>query len=160
MSMSAFFATWRNSISYICFRCTSMSDASLSDCPSSAICCMATKCNGTLVGRFIFYCRTTNICLQSRGSASWNRRHYFWSIHIYLIRKISVPLSSFGFTPGEAARCTDLWNFNQNYRRMQRHEVIIMWPYLQLINCFDNLKHRTKFSLVKGKPMSDVFFFP
>ena len=35
----------------------------LSDCPSAAICHMAKKCNGILVGRFILYCRTTNIHL-------------------------------------------------------------------------------------------------
>ena len=35
-----------------------MSDAVLSDCPSSAICHTATTHNGILVGRFNLYCNT------------------------------------------------------------------------------------------------------
>jgi len=42
---------------------TSKSDAMLSDCPSAAICHLATKCNGVLVGRFSFYCHATNTYL-------------------------------------------------------------------------------------------------
>ena len=45
-----------------CFIHTSMSDTILSDCPS-AICRIATKRNGILVGRFNLYCHATNICL-------------------------------------------------------------------------------------------------
>ena len=51
------------SASYLYLTCTSMSDAILSDCPSAASCCMATKCNGILVGRFCLYHHTTNIHL-------------------------------------------------------------------------------------------------
>jgi len=47
-----FFSTWRNSVTHLCFICTSTSDVILSDCLSAAICHMATKCNGILVGRF------------------------------------------------------------------------------------------------------------
>jgi len=36
----------------------SMSDANLSDCPSSAICQMAARHNGTFVGMFSLYCHT------------------------------------------------------------------------------------------------------
>ena len=41
-----------------CFIHASMSDAILSACRSAAICHTAAKCNGMLVGRFNFYCRT------------------------------------------------------------------------------------------------------
>ena len=41
----------------------------LSDCPSAAICHMATKCNGILVGRFNLYYHPTNICLWHCGPA-------------------------------------------------------------------------------------------
>ena len=58
-----FFSAWSNSVTHLCFICTSMSDAILSDCPFAANCCTATKCNGILVGRFNLYCYTTNICL-------------------------------------------------------------------------------------------------
>ena len=58
-----FFSEWRNSIPLLCFVCTSVSDAILSDCPSAAIYHTATKWNGILVERFNFYCHTTNICL-------------------------------------------------------------------------------------------------
>ena len=47
--------------------CTSMSDAIVSDCPSAVICHMATTFNGILVGRFNFYCHTTNIHLWHYG---------------------------------------------------------------------------------------------
>jgi len=48
------FSSWRNSVTQLCFICTSMSDSILSDCP---FCChhMATKCDGILVGRFRLY---------------------------------------------------------------------------------------------------------
>ena len=42
---------------------TSMSDASLSECPSTAICHTATTCNQILVGRSNLHCHTT-ICLR------------------------------------------------------------------------------------------------
>ena len=40
-------------MTHLCFILTSMSD-----CPSAAICLMATECNGILVGRFNLYCHT------------------------------------------------------------------------------------------------------
>ena len=40
MSVGAIFSTRRNSVTHLCFICTSMSDTMLSDCPSAAICCM------------------------------------------------------------------------------------------------------------------------
>jgi len=49
-------STWRNSVTHLCFICTSIPDGILSDCPSAAICCTAKKSKGTLVGGFIFYC--------------------------------------------------------------------------------------------------------
>mgnify|MGYP001859272356 CR=1 FL=1 len=62
MSTGVIFSTWRNSMTHLCFIRTPKSDI-LSDCPSAAICHMATKYNGILVGRFSLYCHTTNICL-------------------------------------------------------------------------------------------------
>ena len=47
----------------LCSISTSMSDVNLSDCPSAAICRMATKWNGMLVGRFNIYYHPTNFCL-------------------------------------------------------------------------------------------------
>ena len=66
MSMGAIFFNfiyfaWRNSIIHLCFICSSMSETILSDCPSAAIYCTATKHNEILVGKFSFYCHTTNI---------------------------------------------------------------------------------------------------
>jgi len=49
---------------HLCFICTSITDAIVSDCPSAAICHTATKCNGILAGRFNLYCHTANICLM------------------------------------------------------------------------------------------------
>ena len=48
-----FFSSWKNSVTHLCFLGTSMSNAILSDCPCAAICCMATKCNGTSVSTAI-----------------------------------------------------------------------------------------------------------
>ena len=39
----------RNSIPHLCFIQASMWDTIVSDCPSAATCCTATKCNGILV---------------------------------------------------------------------------------------------------------------
>jgi len=47
-----FFSAERNLIQHLCFIGTSMSDTILSDRWSAAICCIATKCNGILAGRF------------------------------------------------------------------------------------------------------------
>ena len=57
------FSAWRNSITHLCFICTSMSDAILSDCPSAVICHTATKFNGILAGRFNLCCHNNNIHL-------------------------------------------------------------------------------------------------
>jgi len=54
---------WRNSVTHLCFICTSKSDAILLDCLSTAIHCIATKCNEILVRRFSLYCRITSIHL-------------------------------------------------------------------------------------------------
>ena len=54
---------WRNSKTYLCFTCISMSDAIGSDCPSAAICHTATTRNRLSVGRFNLYCHTTDVCL-------------------------------------------------------------------------------------------------
>jgi len=43
----------------------SMSDTILSDCPFAAICLMAAKCNGILVGRFNSYYHTSDILLPA-----------------------------------------------------------------------------------------------
>ena len=61
MPMGAIFTTWRNSTTHFCFICTSMSSASLSDCPFAAICHTTIKCNGILAGRFNLFCHITNI---------------------------------------------------------------------------------------------------
>ena len=60
-SIGVIFSTWRNSVIYLCFVHTSMSDIILSDCLSAANCHVATTCNGILVGRFNLYCHITNI---------------------------------------------------------------------------------------------------
>lgn len=46
------FVTWRNSVTYLYFICTSMSGVILSDCPYAAICHTGTNYNGILAGRF------------------------------------------------------------------------------------------------------------
>jgi len=43
MSVGAIFSPWRNSMTHLSLICAFMSDAILSDCPSAAICHMATK---------------------------------------------------------------------------------------------------------------------
>ena len=63
ISMSIIFSTLRKSITHLFFILTSMLEAILLDCSSAAICCIATKCNGMLVGSFNLYCQITNICL-------------------------------------------------------------------------------------------------
>ena len=63
MSRGASFSAWRNSVTHLCFICTSISDTILSDFPSAAICHTAVKCNGILVGRFSLYCHNINIHL-------------------------------------------------------------------------------------------------
>lgn len=68
MSKGAVFSTWRNMILFYCFTRTSMSDATLSDCPSDAICHMATKYNRILSGRLNVYCHTSVICLWCHNS--------------------------------------------------------------------------------------------
>ena len=52
MSKGAIFSSWRNSVTHLSFRCTSMLDAILSACCSDAICHMATKSNGIVDVRF------------------------------------------------------------------------------------------------------------
>ena len=69
MSMSAIFSAWRNSVPQLCFIHTSTLVAMLSDCPSAAVCCMATTCNGILMGRFNLCCHTTNIWLWHCGQS-------------------------------------------------------------------------------------------
>ena len=60
-SVGVIFSARRNLIPHLCFMCTSVSDAILSDCPPAAVCRMTTKWNGILVGRLNLYCHTTNI---------------------------------------------------------------------------------------------------
>lgn len=79
MSMGAIFSAWGNLIPHLHSIHTSMSDTTLSDCPSAASCYTATKYNGTVVGRFNPYCHTTNICLWHHGPTSQTGRHYFQS---------------------------------------------------------------------------------
>ena len=62
-----FFSAWKNSMTPLCLIRTSMSDTIVSDCPSAAICHMAKKCHGLLVGRFNLNCHTTNIQLWRCG---------------------------------------------------------------------------------------------
>jgi len=59
ISMGTIFSAQRNSVALVCFIPTSVSYVILSDCPSAAICHVATKCNGTLVRRFNLYYHTT-----------------------------------------------------------------------------------------------------
>jgi len=63
----------------LCFICTPISDAILSDCPSAAVCHTATTCNRMLVGRFNLYCHPTIIILCCCGPAIQNKKHYFQS---------------------------------------------------------------------------------
>jgi len=51
MSVGAIFSTWSYSVTCLCFIHTFTSDIILSDCPSTAACHMAMKCNGILVRR-------------------------------------------------------------------------------------------------------------
>ena len=61
----AFLSEKRNSVTHICFICTSM--FILSCCPSAAISRTATKRNRILVGRFNLYRHPSNIHLWHRG---------------------------------------------------------------------------------------------
>ena len=74
MSVGAIFSTWRNSATPLCFICTSISDAILSDCPCAAICNAATTCNGILMG----YSASTAIPATSTSDAV-GQRNYFQS---------------------------------------------------------------------------------
>ena len=67
MPVAAIFSAWRNSVTHLCFICTSMSDTILSYCLSAAICHTATKRRGILVERFNLYCHatTTNIAQKN-----------------------------------------------------------------------------------------------
>lgn len=83
-SMGAIFSTRGNSVPHLCFICASMSETIRSDCPSTAICHIATKRNALLVGRFIHCCHTANICLCHRGPTSsndfWSNPCIYWSL--------------------------------------------------------------------------------
>ena len=76
---------------HLCFIHTSVSDSILSNCPSAAICCIASKCNGVLMGKLSLF---SHQCLPL---TSWamppNRRQYFQSspqsIEILASRKIN-----------------------------------------------------------------------
>jgi len=63
MSVVATCSAWRKSLTHLCFKHTSISDAVLLDCPSAAICCTATTYNRILVGRFNIYCHTLPLIL-------------------------------------------------------------------------------------------------
>ena len=71
VSVNAIFSPWRNLMTDLCFIHISVSDAIL----SAAVCLMATKCHGILVGRLNLYCHATDI----HKPAQLNRRHYFQS---------------------------------------------------------------------------------
>ena len=63
MNVSGYiFSVWR-----LCFICTSMLDAVLSDCSSAAIYCMETEWNRMLVGRFSLYCQTPTSASDAVG---------------------------------------------------------------------------------------------
>ena len=79
MSEGAIFSACRNSVTYLCFIYSSMSDSNLSDCPSTAVCLATTACSRVLVGKLSLYCNTTSICLWCPGPTEWTKRHYFWS---------------------------------------------------------------------------------
>ena len=79
MSTGTIFSAWRNSVTHLCFILTSIWDTVLSHCPSAAICCTATTCNGILVGGLNLYFHITDICLWHCGPASQNRRQYLQS---------------------------------------------------------------------------------
>ena len=64
MSVGDNFSACRNSVTHLCFICTSVSDTAVSDCPSAAICHTATTWNGILVGRFHLYCQWADIMKQ------------------------------------------------------------------------------------------------
>ena len=65
MSMSASLSPLGNSILYLCFTHSTMSDAIVSDCLSAAICHMATKCNEISEGKLHLYSHTTSIHICS-----------------------------------------------------------------------------------------------
>jgi len=56
MSVDGIFSACRKSMTYLCFIHSFMSDTILSNCPFTAICHTATKCNRQLEGRFSLYC--------------------------------------------------------------------------------------------------------
>jgi len=92
------FSAWRNLITHLCFIRTSMSDTMLSECPSAAICHMATTRNRILLRRFSLYCHTTNICL-SHSIQTWKKKQEAllleqllyvpsWHFHALLFRSL------------------------------------------------------------------------
>ena len=68
ISVGTIFSSWRNSVTLFCFIYPSMSHAVLSDCPSAAICHMATKCNGILVGCFSLFFHARHPLLMLRAN--------------------------------------------------------------------------------------------
>ena len=94
MSADVIFSAWRNLVSHFCIICTSMTDTTVSDCPSAAICHTATTHNRILVGKFNLYCHTTHLPLMS-----WTNRTkseallleqswYIFSIQILIILSV------------------------------------------------------------------------
>ena len=84
----SFFSAWRNSLIYLCFIHTSVSDTTLSDCPSAAVCSTATECNGILVRRFSLYFHSTSDIMGQHKIGSIT----FWSFLIY--KEIGTSMSS------------------------------------------------------------------
>ena len=57
-------------MAHLCFMCTSMSDAILSDCLSAVICHMAATRNGKLVGRFTFHAEAKDLLREQLTAAT------------------------------------------------------------------------------------------
>ena len=86
MSVGAIFSTWRNSVTHLCFLCTSMSDTILSDCPSAAMCHMTTTtCDRILVGSLNCCCHTNTICLWHCRTTSKKKKALLSEQPLYLL---------------------------------------------------------------------------
>jgi len=81
MSMGAIFSSWGNSVTHLCFVCTSVSDTIFSDCPSAATCGMAAMCNRILARRFNFYCRINTLEVVDQHNQMGGIT--FWEAFIY-----------------------------------------------------------------------------
>ena len=82
-----FFFAWRNSVTFICFVCTSTSGTILSDCPSAAICCTATICDQILTSTAtpISGCDMVDQCNKIKAHLFQSSPHIYAWLGCYIL---------------------------------------------------------------------------